>query len=144
MKTQIKKRVLSLVSQYHTQDPVELAESLNILVLFEDLGQIGGYYNTAYRQKMIHINDRLSDPMRKFTAAHELGHALLHSHMNTPFLRTNTCFSVYQYTIQQEPRCRNSIRWRGSLTSIGFIFHPLPNQKKPGFLQTKKRRFALC
>lgn len=85
MKTQIKKRVLSLVSQYHTQDPVELAESLNILVLFEDLGQIGGYYNTAYRQKMIHINDRLSDPMRKFTAAHELGHALLHSHMNTPF-----------------------------------------------------------
>ena len=94
MKTQIKKRVLSLVSQYHTQDPVELAESLNILVLFEDLGQIGGYYNPAYRQKMIHINDRLSDPMRKFTAAHELGHALLHSHMNTPFLRTNTCFSV--------------------------------------------------
>lgn len=41
MKTQIKKRVLSLVSQYHTQDPVELAESLNILVLFEDLGQMG-------------------------------------------------------------------------------------------------------
>lgn len=94
MKEQIKKRVLSLVSQYHTQDPVELAESLNILVLFEDLGQIGGYYNTAYRQKMIHINHRLSDPMRKFTAAHELGHALLHPHMNTTFLRTNTYFSV--------------------------------------------------
>lgn len=94
MKEQIKKRVLSLVSQYHTQDPVELAESLNILVLFEDLGQIGGYYNTAYRQKMIHINHRLSDPMRKFTAEHELGHALLHPHMNTTFLRTNTYFSV--------------------------------------------------
>ena len=94
MKEQIKKRVLSLVSQYHTQDPVELAESLNILVLFEDLGQIGGYYNTAYRQKMIHISHRLSDPMRKFTAAHELGHALLHPHTNTTFLRTNTYFSV--------------------------------------------------
>ena len=47
MKEQIKKLVLSLVSQYHTQDPVELAESLNILVLLEDLGQIGGYYNTC-------------------------------------------------------------------------------------------------
>ena len=100
MKEQIKKLVLSLVSQYHTQDPVELAESLNILVLREDLGQIGGYYNTAYRQKMIHINDRLSDPMRKFTAAHELGHALLHPLTNTTFLRTSTLFSVNAFEHQ--------------------------------------------
>lgn len=32
--------------------------------------------------------------MRKFVCAHELGHALLHPGINTPFLKASTLFSV--------------------------------------------------
>ena len=32
--------------------------------------------------------------MQMFTCAHELGHALLHPNVSTPFLRRNTLFSV--------------------------------------------------
>ncbi|MGQ0440076.1 ImmA/IrrE family metallo-endopeptidase, partial [Bacillus sp. B-TM1] len=32
--------------------------------------------------------------MQRTVCAHELGHAVLHTHANTPFLRKNTFFSI--------------------------------------------------
>ena len=47
------KIISKLVNKYQTRNPFELADHLGIIVLFEELGSINGYYNTAFRQKFI-------------------------------------------------------------------------------------------
>ena len=89
-----------LISKYKTNNPQEIAQELGIIILFEPLGEINGYYNTAFRQKFIHINNILVEAKQKFTIAHELGHALLHPKANTPFLRDNTLFSINKLEIE--------------------------------------------
>ena len=89
-----------LIQRYKTKNPIDLAKSMGIIVIFEPLGEINGYFNTAFRQKIIHINSELSYHKQIFTAAHELGHALLHPHANTPFLRESTLFSVNKLEIE--------------------------------------------
>ena len=89
-----------LISKYQTNNPQEIAQELGIIVLFEPLGDINGYYNTAFRQKLIHININLTERKQQFTIAHELGHALLHPKANTPFLREKTLFSINKLEIE--------------------------------------------
>lgn len=89
-----------LAKKYKTRNPFELANVLGILIIYEPLGQIKGYYNTAFRKKMIHINNGLTEYEQKFTAAHELGHAVLHPKSNTPFLRNQTLFSINKLEIE--------------------------------------------
>lgn len=96
----MKEVISKLVKKHMTRNPLELAESLGIIVLYEPLGSINGYYNTAFRQKFIHINQDLPEYKKLFTAAHELGHAILHPSSNTPFLRENTFFSVNKLEIE--------------------------------------------
>ena len=86
--------LLKLINKFHTRDPFEIASSLGIIVLYERLGTINGYYHTAYRQKFIHINCDLPYYRQLFTMAHELAHAVLHPKSNTPFLTEYTLFSV--------------------------------------------------
>lgn len=80
--------------KYDTSDPFELARCLGVVVLFEDLGTIHGYFNTVCRQKFVHINQNLSEVEQRLTVAHEIGHVLLHPTSNTYFLRSRTRFSV--------------------------------------------------
>lgn len=89
-----------LINKYKTNNPQEIAQELGIIVLFEPLGEINGYYNTAFRQKLIHININLPKHKQQFTIAHELGHALLHPKANTPFLREKTLFSINKLEIE--------------------------------------------
>lgn len=89
-----------LINKYKTNNPQEIAQELGIIILFEPLGEINGYYNTAFRQKLIHININLPKYKQQFTIAHELGHALLHPKANTPFLRDNTLFSINKLEIE--------------------------------------------
>ena len=89
-----------LISKYKTNNPQEIAQELGIIILFEPLGDINGYYNTAFRQKLIHININLPKYKQQFTIAHELGHALLHPKANTPFLREKTLFSINKLEIE--------------------------------------------
>ena len=89
-----------LINKYQTNNPQEIAQELGIIVLFEPLGEINGYYNTAFRQKLIHININLTERKQQFTIAHELGHALLHPKANTPFLREKTLFSINKLEIE--------------------------------------------
>lgn len=96
----IKKKIAHLKLKYETNNPFELAKSLGILVLYEDLGNINGYYNKQIRMKQIHINCNLNKHEMQFTCAHELGHALLHQNENTHFLRNNTLFSIDKLEIE--------------------------------------------
>nr|WP_092074761.1 ImmA/IrrE family metallo-endopeptidase [Dendrosporobacter quercicolus]NSL49307.1 ImmA/IrrE family metallo-endopeptidase [Dendrosporobacter quercicolus DSM 1736]SDN12561.1 protein of unknown function [Dendrosporobacter quercicolus] len=90
----IKNIVVELVKKYKTNCPFALAKELNINITYEPLGQTMGYYTKDFRIKFIHINQHLIKKERIFTCAHELGHAVVHTNVNTPFLKRHTLFSV--------------------------------------------------
>ena len=92
--------IQKLVRQAGTRDPFEIARQKHIIITEEPLGSIRGYYSRSHRQPVIHINSALSESQRRFTCAHELGHALLHPKANTPFLHIRTLFSVNRYEIE--------------------------------------------
>jgi Zn-dependent peptidase ImmA (M78 family) len=90
----IASKVSSIINIYETNCPFKLAKSLGVEIVYEDLGKIFGYYSRHFRIKVIHINQNVDEGQKKFTCAHELGHALLHPAANTPFLKKNTLFST--------------------------------------------------
>lgn len=89
-----------LIKKFKTRDPFEIANNLSITILYEELGTIKGYFCTVARMKFIHINSNLKESCQRFTAAHELGHAILHQKANTPFLRKSTLLSVNKLEIE--------------------------------------------
>ncbi|PWE71169.1 hypothetical protein B1R38_24790 [Bacillus cereus] len=96
----IKDYVLKIVKKHGTTNHFEIAKRKDIIVLFEDLGNTLGFYNTYKRFKFIHINNRINETTQQFVCAHKLGHAVLHPKANTPFLRNQTFFSVDRLEIE--------------------------------------------
>lgn len=90
----IKRTAEKLMRKYNTNDPFKLAEKLNIIVKYDDLGNTWGYFITYKRIKIIHINSNLEEWLQRYTCAHELGHSVLHKGVPTPFLKKHTLFSV--------------------------------------------------
>lgn len=86
----IKLRVKNLIERCGTRNLFKICDKLNIEVIFIDLGNIKGFYNTAVRNKFIAINEKLTEWEVKVVLAHELGHALLHSDKTTRFLLDHT------------------------------------------------------
>ena len=89
--------VRKLIRKYNTRNPFELARILKIAIITEPLGSVRGYYHRLFRQKFIHINCELSDRKQLVVCAHELGHAILHPNANTPFMRSNTLYSINRH-----------------------------------------------
>ena len=98
----IEKAVDSLCRKYQSRNPFEIAKGEGIIILDEPLGDVKGYYNKAFRQKMIHLNQRLVGEERRRTCAHELGHGVLHPKSNTPFLRARTLFPIGRYETEAD------------------------------------------
>ena len=96
----IEQAVDGLCKRASSHDPFEIAKQQSIVVFLEELGSIRGYYNFYARQRFIHINCNLEEYERKFTCAHEPGHATLHPDSNTPFLRENTLFSINKLELE--------------------------------------------
>lgn len=93
--TWIKNKVGQLTKTYKTNNPFELATAMNIKVYQWDLNsEIMGFYKYIRRNRFIFININLVDEDKTFTCSHELGHAVLHTKVNTPFLRANTFYSI--------------------------------------------------
>ena len=89
----VKEIIQTLIMEKGTSSPFKLSKIFKIGILYEDLGTMLGYYSKDYRFKFIHINQNLPSRMQRFVCAHELGHALLHPDVNTPFLTQYTLFS---------------------------------------------------
>ena len=71
--------VNKLVRKYNTRDPYELCGALGIRIRQKDLGaDIKAYYFCQSRIRNIIINNRVSAPIQRILAAHELGHDRLH------------------------------------------------------------------
>lgn len=84
-----------LIKKYKTNNPFSLAEHVGILVTYEQLlPETLGFFSNKFRIKIIHINNSIPYELSKFVCAHELGHAIMHQHVNTPFLLNNTFLSV--------------------------------------------------
>ena len=96
----IKDTVERLCKKCGTRDPFEIAKQLHITVLYEALGDIRGYCSLVLQQQFIHINQDLDPLQQRFTCCHELGHAILHPGINTPFLRGKTQFSVNKFEVE--------------------------------------------
>lgn len=90
----IKDMANNVALKYKTREPTEIARRKGIVVMYEPFKTIYGYYNASNRIEMIHVNQNLGDDMRRFVIAHELGHRMLHPHINVPFLRANTLQSI--------------------------------------------------
>ena len=96
----IRKTVEALCRKHQTRDPLQICRERGIIVLYEPLGSIRGYYSRSHRFPVIHTNQALEEPQQRFTCCHELGHAVLHPKANTPFLRANTLFSVSKLEVE--------------------------------------------
>lgn len=93
----VKDIVGSTVRKYKTRDPYELSDLLHIQISRCELGTIRGYYLDKYRIKQIILNCNLNYADEKFVLSHELGHAIMHPGVNTPFLKENTYLSTNKY-----------------------------------------------
>ncbi len=97
----IREKVLQLKQKFDTECPYELAGYLNIHVLNHDLHkEIRGYYKYDRRNQFIVINSNLDEYYQRVVCAHELGHAVLHKKVNTPFMRQNTFLSVEKIELE--------------------------------------------
>ncbi len=96
----VKGIVESLVRKYHTRDPYELADFLDIKIVRCELGKIRGYFIQKYRIKQIFLNHNLDRREEKLVLAHEIGHSIMHPDVNTPFLQNHTGFSTNKFEIE--------------------------------------------
>lgn len=82
----IKKAVEKLIQKHHTSDPFALATILDVIIIYSDMKNTLGFFNKYKRIKMIHLNNYIPEDLKNFVCAHELGHAIFHPNVNTPFL----------------------------------------------------------
>lgn len=97
---EIKKIVSKLIRKYGTNNPFELADYLNIKIMYESLGHIKGFYQLCPKNKIIHINNELDDNEKLIVCSHELGHAVLHSKVNILFIEKHTFQVKNKYEIE--------------------------------------------
>ncbi len=89
--TEIKRLVERLKRTYETSDPFELCEYLDITPLMVPLpARIRGFFNRMQGYGFIYINDALPERERTIVCGHELGHALLHTQLNSMFILSFT------------------------------------------------------
>ena len=90
IKLNVKLRVLNLIARHRTRNPFKLARALNIEIIYQDLGEVRGFFKKILKRKYIFINNELTEFDQKLVCAHELGHAILHSSNRIQFLIDNT------------------------------------------------------
>lgn len=97
---QIHELVKSLVREYRTRDPAEIAKQRNAILVHTSLVDIRGFYQYFQRNNIIYIDNSLSESEERFVCAHELGHMLLHKNSNAIYMDTHTCFNTSRYEIE--------------------------------------------
>ena len=100
----IKQKVDRLIEDMGSADPFFICEKRGIIVLDQDLpDSINGFTITMDGIRFIVLNKNLDYYCRKITAAHELGHIILHGSTNTIKLSLNTEFCISKY--EREADC---------------------------------------
>jgi len=93
--------VLKLVKKYKTSDPFQLAQALNIMVRYADLGEeTKGLYYKKIRRRFIVIHERLDQQWARMVCAHELGHDRLHPGISRFWIDEHSFFNAGKYERQ--------------------------------------------
>lgn len=90
----VKKIAVQTAKKYQTWNPYEIAEARGVQIIYAPLKSILGYYTKYKRIQCIILNDNLPSPLQRFVCAHELGHSICHTNLNTQWLRKNTLVST--------------------------------------------------
>lgn len=90
MRDDICKIVKKYKKKYNTKDPYTLVDELNIILIIAPLNTIYGMYKYQNKNKVIYLNECLSEFERKYVLAHELGHAILHPKVSCSFFTNNS------------------------------------------------------
>lgn len=99
----IKALAKEIYKKYGTADPFSLCDELGINTFRLKMpDRTNGLYYHIKGKKIILINDALSPAKARFTAAHELGHALLHPDSNSFFLKSKTAFEIGRFERQAD------------------------------------------
>ena len=93
----IKKKTDSLVRKYHTRNPFEIIQGLNVILVFAPLIDTRAFYQYFQRNNIIYIDENLSRHEQIFECAHEMGHMFLHKKANTIFMDTRTGFNTNKF-----------------------------------------------
>ena len=96
----VKKIATDLIAKHKTNDPFTIADLRGINVLDCPMKSTLGYYTKYKRVQNIILNSNIPEALRSFVCAHELGHAICHSDLNTKWLKENTLFSVEKIEVQ--------------------------------------------
>ncbi|MBP5174207.1 MAG: ImmA/IrrE family metallo-endopeptidase [Clostridia bacterium] len=75
----IERRAAELIARHGTGDPFRIARGEGYRVYHKYLGGIKGFYCRILGKDVICLNNSLGEPLCSEVAAHELGHAVLHS-----------------------------------------------------------------
>ena len=88
--------VNKIVSKYHSRNPIDIAQGMNIKVAYADLGEnVHGFYQYYKRGMVIYINSSLDEFMQLQVLRHEIGHAVLHRKTNPINMRMRlTCLQL--------------------------------------------------
>ncbi|MCD7802367.1 MAG: ImmA/IrrE family metallo-endopeptidase [Clostridiales bacterium] len=78
----MKELVKTTVEKYGSRDPFEILEAIGAIVYFQPIGETRGFTFWNDETPLVCLSDALSAPERLRVAAHELGHVIMHRHIN--------------------------------------------------------------
>lgn len=96
----ILKKLKQTLTKTHSNNLLDIAKANQITVLYYPLGSTYGFYSYMKKNKVILINNELTEIQQKFVLAHEIGHALLHTKVNCAFISQKTYLKADRYEIE--------------------------------------------
>lgn len=91
-------KAVDIYSKCGSSNPYDICDFLGIHIIKYDLPlNIQGFFQCIYEEFVIFVNSNISEELFTPVIFHELGHILMHSHLNTIFLEEHTEFVVQRF-----------------------------------------------
>jgi len=104
--TDILDKAYQLYLKYETCDPYRICEYLGINLMYADLPPVtDGMYFSVENNKIILVNQNISQNKARYVIAHELGHALLHPDQNYMYMAGRTFMKTGRYENEADYFC---------------------------------------
>lgn len=91
-------RIFNLVNKlrkrYGTNNPYEIANMCDIIVSYEDMGNVKGMYTVVERHPFIILNESLDEDMERLVMFHELGHHFIHREFKVAAFREYSLYDM--------------------------------------------------
>lgn len=87
----IKEMVEGIIEEFQTRDVFEIIKALDITLVRQPLSKNkkGRFFRDSYGNEIITLSNNLNEYEEIAIAAHELGHAILHTNPNTSYYTTD-------------------------------------------------------